>query len=272
MKYKILFVLENYYPKIGGVETLFKNLCEGLAQKGYGVTVLTSGAPGCTENEILNGVKIQRLKTSSRYAFTFLAFFEALKHAQNYDLIHTTSYNAALPAFLGAKFSRKKVLITFHEMWGTLWFSLPFLNKLSKLAHYLFEKLIAALPFDKFIAVSKFTYRRLIEEGVEQKRIEFIYNGIDYGKIDDFKLTHKITPYENFTYTYFGRSGVSKGLDLLFEAAAQIRTQIPNSQFLLVTPKENHSVARQIDKLIDQYNLRDYIRFKQNLLFFLPIG
>jgi len=30
---KLLFVVENYLPHIGGVEVLFKHLCEGLAKK-----------------------------------------------------------------------------------------------------------------------------------------------------------------------------------------------------------------------------------------------
>ena len=37
---KILFVIENYPPHIGGVEALFKNLAEGLAKK-HEVTIIT---------------------------------------------------------------------------------------------------------------------------------------------------------------------------------------------------------------------------------------
>jgi multimeric flavodoxin WrbA len=39
---KILFVLEHYYPHTGGVEILFKNLCEGLVKKGHEVEVITT--------------------------------------------------------------------------------------------------------------------------------------------------------------------------------------------------------------------------------------
>ena len=31
---KILFVLDQYYPHVGGVETLFQNLAENLVKKG----------------------------------------------------------------------------------------------------------------------------------------------------------------------------------------------------------------------------------------------
>jgi glycosyltransferase involved in cell wall biosynthesis len=38
---KILFVLENYYPHIGGVEVLFKNLTEELVKKGQNLCCYT---------------------------------------------------------------------------------------------------------------------------------------------------------------------------------------------------------------------------------------
>ena len=38
---KILFVLENYIPHIGGVEIVFRNLCEGLAKKGEDISIVT---------------------------------------------------------------------------------------------------------------------------------------------------------------------------------------------------------------------------------------
>ncbi len=31
---RVLFVLENYFPFVGGAETLFQHVCEGLAEKG----------------------------------------------------------------------------------------------------------------------------------------------------------------------------------------------------------------------------------------------
>ena len=30
---RVLFVLENYFPFVGGAETLFQHVCEGLAKR-----------------------------------------------------------------------------------------------------------------------------------------------------------------------------------------------------------------------------------------------
>ena len=43
---KILFVLENYIPHIGGVEVVFKNLAEGLVKLGHDVFLITHRLKG----------------------------------------------------------------------------------------------------------------------------------------------------------------------------------------------------------------------------------
>lgn len=59
---RILFLSENYYPYLSGVPVVVKYLAEGLAIKGWRVTVATSIEKGSTllSRDILNGVEIQR--------------------------------------------------------------------------------------------------------------------------------------------------------------------------------------------------------------------
>ena len=67
---KILFILELYYPNIGGIEKLFKSLAETLAGQGHEVTVITTRfRKDLPLRESLNGVKIKCLKFSSRFMF-----------------------------------------------------------------------------------------------------------------------------------------------------------------------------------------------------------
>ena len=112
---KILYVVEHYHPYIGGVEKLFKTLCEEVAAKGDEVTVVTTlHNKSLQQKETLNGVSIRRIPVKNRYLFTFFGWIWILKYAKGKDLIHTTSYNAALPAFFTGLFMRKKVIVTFH--------------------------------------------------------------------------------------------------------------------------------------------------------------
>ena len=152
---KVLFVLEYYDPHIGGVETLFKSLAHQLAQNGHEITVVTNRYDSKLKTyESVDGVEVYRYRFYNRYLFTFFAWISGLRHAEDADLIHTTSYNAALPAWIIAKIKKKDVIITFHEYWGKLWFQLPWLNPISRFLNSTFERMLVKLSFKKIIAVS----------------------------------------------------------------------------------------------------------------------
>lgn len=259
---KILFVLEHFYPYIGGAEKLFYELSTNLSSQGYEIIVVTTQydkSLPLVENH--KNVKIVRVKCKNRFTFTFLSLPKVIQNAKGCNLIHTTTYNAALPAILAGKIKRKPVFVTFHEVWGKLWKQLPFTSFFQKNAFYLFEKMLLKLPFHKFIAVSEFTKSKLIESGIPENKIVRIYNGIEY---EDFKgFQHN--PPDIFTYTYFGRLGISKGLDLLIPAAAKFSKSYPNSKLKLIIPKEPKGMNDEVMKLITSYNLESHIEFHNNL-------
>lgn len=58
---RILHVAKYYYPYAGGMESIVKDLCEGLVQKGHEITVLCSHDKWSYEETVINGVKVIRL-------------------------------------------------------------------------------------------------------------------------------------------------------------------------------------------------------------------
>lgn len=259
---KILFVLEHFHPYIGGAEKIFFLLTTGLAERGYEVTVVTTRYDKkLPHSEILQDVKIIRVDCWNRFGFTFFSFLTILKHAKQADVIHTTTYNAALPAVIASKLTGKPIFVTFHEVWGQLWKTLPFTGFFEKYGYYFFEKMLLKLPFTKFIAVSNFTKNELIKHGISPEKIVRIYNGIDYKQFEKYDPS----PPPTFTYTYFGRLGISKGLDLLIPAAAEFRKKYPDSTLKMIIPKQPKPLYRKVLDLIDKYQLGDYIEFKHNL-------
>ncbi|MCB0520267.1 MAG: glycosyltransferase family 4 protein [Lewinellaceae bacterium] len=264
----VLFVLENYYPNIGGVETLFKSLAENLARNGHRVTILTTRLSlSDPPKEIQGNIAIHRYRFLNRYFFTLFAIFPVLKHARCCDLVHTTSYNAALPAYLGARLLGKKIVVTFHEVWASLWLTLPFMGWLPKRLHYLFEQMLLRLDFDRFVGVSGSTSESLRKAGVPAERVMTIYNGINY---QDFTETDAATaPKKNsiFTYTYFGRLGMSKGLDILLEAARLFRQQCPDSRLKLIVPTQPAGFLKQILGDIEKKGLAGHVSILHHLTF-----
>jgi len=259
---KILFILENYYPNIGGVETLFRSLSSSLVKEGHQVTILTNRFnQTLPKEELLDGAQIIRVPYYNRYIFTFFAWLKAFRLAREHDLIHTTSYNAGIPAFIAGFLSRKRVIITFHEVWGKLWFRLPFMSKFSLLLHYLFEKALLTLPFYKFIAVSKSTQSSLINAGINKSKILHIYNGIDYNEFES--TDNNRLESDPFVFTYFGRLGISKGLDILLKSFLLIKEE--KIRLKLIIPKTPQKFLLTIKGLIEQYNLDSIVEIKHEL-------
>lgn len=264
----ILFVLENYYPHVGGVETLFASLAEGLVHAGHSATVLTHQMRGTKKHEIINGVRIHRVFCFySRYFFTFFAFFAALRLARPADIIHTTTYNGAPPAWAAARLLGKPVIITVHEVLGKKWRKFLSLSRLSALFHQFFELLILSLGYDYHAAVSHSTLRAL-HRLVPRLRSSVVYNGIDYHfwKPHHREAQHirtKLELHGYFVGLFYGRPGISKGLDILIRSLPSLVRRIPTFRLLAIvsTDPAYAAQARAIRALAARLHVSRFIQF-----------
>jgi glycosyltransferase involved in cell wall biosynthesis len=235
----VLFVLEHFHPYLGGVEQLFLQLTRALVSEGVAVTVVTTRHhPSLPLREICGGVRIRRVRARNRYLFTLLAFPVALCHAFRARVVCTSTYNAALPAFLAATIARKRAYITVHEIWGPLWFRLPWLGKFSASLHNLFEKFVIRLPFHRYIAVSEFTGAALADQGIPPEKVKVICNGLDYKRLDQYRQnpTDSVSRHKP-CFIYYGRLGHSKGLDLIVSGGALFMQLHPECAVELIVPE-----------------------------------
>ena len=264
---KVLFVLENYFPFIGGAEVLFKNLCEGLVEKGHQVTVITSSLPQAPYNEMVNGVEVLRVQTprkGSRYWFTLLAIPSSIRIVKKFDIVQTTTYNGAFPAWLAARLAGKKCFITVHEVIGSDWKDMQGMNWLTAWLHRFLEWLIVALPFDRYVTVSQYTAKRVEKYGIRPQRISVAYNGINYDQFDMSKadrpaIREMLNLSDKFVYMYFGRPGISKGVEYLIAAAPLISREIPNSRLLLLLGKEPAEGYKKMLSLIKEMQIEELV-------------
>jgi D-inositol-3-phosphate glycosyltransferase len=215
---RILFILEHFTPSVGGVEKLFSSLAADLSEN-HEVTVLTLRLPGTQSEERMGNLTIKRVSALNRYIFSFLSIPKAIRLAKKADIIHTTTYNGALPAWIAARIARKKVAITVHEVLGHKWHLLPGMNILQSTLHRLAEKLILLLPFDIYACVSEATKKDLqYFAGVPESKISVVYNGIDYNKWRSHRNLDVQKSQSISTFLYYGRPGYTKGLDYLLHA------------------------------------------------------
>lgn len=256
---RILFVLEHYHPNIGGVEKLFKELCQSLVTDGHQVRVITARFhKDLPLRETVNGVEIIRLPVANRYIFTFFGFFLGWRYSRGYDIIHTTSYNAALPASLMGLFRRRRTIITFHEVWGRLWFRLPYLSMAERVLFFTYEQFVLRLPFTQFVAVSDFTRRSLLAYKPERK-VARIYNGLEY--------TAQPAQREGAGkgFLFFGRLGVSKGLNVLLDACQLLADEGTAFQLTVVIPRVPATFYRRITDQIARSTFSAAITLKHHL-------
>ena len=256
---KLLFVLENYIPHIGGVEVVFKNLSEGLVNLGHDVSIVTHRLKGTKKFELINGVKVYRVDCfQSRYWFTFFSVHKILKLARKADIIQTTTFNGAPPAWFVSKLLRKPSLITVHEVWVGKWHKLTEMSWLKGKIHDLLERLIYFLNFDRYVCVSKSTENQLLGLGIKKEKVDVIYNGVDYEhwnpkKYDGQKIRKKLDLEKNFVYLFYGRPGISKGLEYLIKAVPIISKEIPRAKLLAIVSKDK-AYEKRYKFIIDLIN------------------
>lgn len=261
--FRILFVLEHFYPYVGGAETLFLSLTEHLVRCGCQVSVVTTRhLAQLPEYETYKGIEIHRLDCRNRFRFTYASVPTAIRLARKADIVHTSSYTAALPAFLASKVARKPLSITFHEYWGKLWFQLPYLSGLQRILYYTFEQLIISLPYDRMVAVSDYTQDR-IQKRKRNAKVVRIYNGIDYG---DWR--EKWNPSsQDFNVLYLGRLGISKGLNLLLESADHLLEESESTTIRLILPDHPRRLSEKIHEQINQLRNKERMVIIKSLPF-----
>lgn len=254
-QHRILFVLEHFFPYVGGAETLTYLLTRKLAAKGFEVRVLTTlHDKKLNKHQVIDGVQIHRIDCKNRFLFTLLALRPAAQLAGNSDLIISSTYNAAIPAWWASKRNSLPSILIFHEIWGKLWFRLPYLHLFQRIAYWAFEQLIARLNFTKVVAVSDYTKERLAKYFREESLVR-IYNGIDYSEFEGYEWH----PPDKFQPLFLGRLGVSKGIDILIPAMDQFLERHPESSFRLILPDQPKSISQKIRGKIKGLGHRDRV-------------
>ena len=263
---KILFVIENYLPNIGGVEVVFRNLAEGLVKKGHSATVITHRMKGTAKEETINNVKVKRIGClGSRYLFTFLSLPAAVAEAEKADIVHTTTFNGFFPAWVAAKLSRKPLVATIHEAWVGKWREYAGFNWLKAALHDLAERLIYLLPaVDRYVAVSNSTRRQLLNLG--KNNTVTVYNGVDYGhfnprKHDGSAIRKKYSLQKNYVLLVYGRPGPSKGMEYAIEAMKEISQKMPKARMMLMLSRDKQYQRKysQLLRLIKKLQIEDAI-------------
>lgn len=261
MKLKLLFVTEYYPPHIGGVETFFYELRQGLVKAGHQVDVVTTSQPGAAREESDSGGTIYRVpvpRFCDRYAFSVLAAPLVLKLARDADVIHSTTYNAMPPAWLAAKIRGKKSLLSVHEVLGSDWAHVMPGSPLKARFFALFEAALLKLDFDRYVCVSEATRKDLPER--LRTRASVIHHGID----SQFKARKGRAP-KNAPFVFYGRMAEQKGLWFLLRSLPYFYAdKSVTVRFKLVLSGSTRERAR-VARFLREHKLDKFVKVRASL-------
>ena len=115
---KILQINKLYYPVIGGVETVVKDIADGLnGKEDLLVDVLVCQKKGRRQEEVISGVKVYRAASIGKVfgmplSFDFFRLFFKIKHKYDLFVVH---YPFPLASFLTLFIPREKLTIYYHS-------------------------------------------------------------------------------------------------------------------------------------------------------------
>ena len=270
---RILLVLANYYPYIGGAELLFRNLAEGLVQKGHTVKVITRHLPETLLFETIHGVEIERVKVPSffsLYLFSIVSLPVVIQQASKFDVIHTSSNYSAASAFIGAKMTQRPIVCTVLEVLGQRWHVVQ-ATVLKAWLYRIVENIVVRLPYNYVITISEATHQDLLNASNKNLRgcSLVIYSGID--SLDDSLpkrfngelRQHCNIPAHHFLYLYFGRPGITKGVEYLLEAVPTIQQNNSQAHLVLIL---SHDPVDQYQRIYDKVQILKLSGCKIDLL------
>ena len=212
---KITYLSDAIYPyNKGGKEKRLFEITTRLATRGHDVHIYTmkwwKGLSVITENGVtLHAISpLYKLynpegkrSIKQALAFSFFVFTALLKEDFDVVDIDHMPYFPIFPAYLIAKIKGKKAIITWHEYWGSYWFT--YLG-LKGVFGYTTE--VISSVFGRKIAVSKLTQKRL------GKNTKYIPNGIDFEEI------RKAKQIKSFDILFVGRLIKEKNVDFLIDS------------------------------------------------------
>ncbi len=228
---KICFILEHFYPHVGGVETEFWEFTRRLVTLGCQVRVITSNSGGVTGQHEYDGVSVWHLPWKGLFGHPCARSKDLEAHVAWADVVHTTTYTAAPAASSVARKLGKPCVLSVQECLGRRWFQLGE-SAFTASLFYVFERFVISRRFDAWHCISQATARDVVEAGISAQKVVPILLGVDgalyrtpppqRNPADLFQV-----PSDSRVFLFFGRAGKTKGVSVLLEAIRILKDELP---------------------------------------------
>jgi glycosyltransferase involved in cell wall biosynthesis len=235
---RVLMVISQFHPIIGGAEKQAKLVAKTLAKKGIDVSILTGWWKfGTPRKETIEGIKIVRnfscwrifgiqgIRTLGALVYIVSLGIYLLLHRREYDILHVHQvlYPAFVSAFVGKGLLKKPILVKM----GCSGLTSDTKNiKRFPLGSFQLKYLLKEM--DCLVTVNEEGIKEFLNLGYPLSRIQYIPNGVAPsldGKTHYDQVLFLITTV---------RLDKQKGIDILLKAWARVVTHENNLKLLIL--------------------------------------
>lgn len=267
-----------YYPQVNGVVTSVMLLKEALQELGHTVFVVTVKTPNYDASGEKDVIRVPSVPFAKWKEFRvgipsfFHRSFYQLQ-ALNLDIIHThTEFSLGILGRFFAKALRLPLVHTYHTMYE------DYTHYVSNVGQPMVKSLMQKSSkfyvqgYDTVIVPSKKTRDALRSYGVNNY-IEVLPTGIDVKQFERLPKSDKIIQDLADKYGYtpehkillsLGRISQEKSIDFLIEAMPHLINFDPNLRLLIVG---DGPFKAELEKMVENLNLTDYVRFTGRIPF-----
>lgn len=273
---KILMVISQFHPLIGGAEKQAQLLAKKLIEKGVSVILVTGWWKfGTPRQEIIDGIRVFRnfccwgmfgiknhrmIRMFGGITYVISLGVYLFLHGREYDLIHVHQflYPAFVSVLMGKKVLKKPVLVKSASSGVT-----SDINLLRRFPFGDFQLNFLLKELDYLVAISKATGKDFREIGYPESRISYIPNGVEVS------VPEKTTYNQVIRVITITRLSQEKGVDILLKAWTEVVREEKGLKLLIVgagpleyqlkTLSQSLGIAESVDFVGEVQNASNYL-------------
>jgi glycosyltransferase involved in cell wall biosynthesis len=265
---RISIVNSFFPPWRGGAETCVYNLSRHLKERGHEVTVICSSPPFEPGMQFVDGVKVERLRMCGKLYGTPIMpeLFQKLMGEQG-DIIHA-NFPSPYIACLASTISRIRgvpAVLTWHN-------DLPPVTRMARVLVTAHDRLVLPLylpQFSSIIATSRLYAETSHILEAHMDRVVVIPNGVDTQRfnpdIHGEEIRRRLGVDRGKIVLFVGALTQwhrYKGLEVLIQAMALMRDQVPEARLVIVGAGQLETEYRQ---LVSRHSLTSCVIFAGNV-------
>lgn len=294
---KLLFVVHNYYPSMGGTQIFFQKLAENCVNRfGFDVQVFTTDSYFGPDRNIykkiqlaeenINGVKVKRFpfRRWHRKPFRLLQILH-IRLLGNHSQFLANRLSGPWSPVLEKEMANTDADMIIGSSSGYMYMRYPLKNDKKKLKPFIFQgakhfnEKSSAPPFNDAVlaAIKKsscylsntvYEKKRLVEMGVDPHKIEVLGSAVEpkqFNALDHFKFRrNKQIPSNDFLIGCVGRIHQKKDIDVLIKAIPAICKSFPDTK-LVIAGYEN-GYANELKQMVNgmENEVQTKIHFELN--------